>query len=169
VIAKKINGVYSPGARASNWVKYKKSYSSKIHDTIDCLVMGFDYGKGKRTGFGIGAFLVGIYNESKEQYLTIAKIGTGLTDEEWKELKAKSQKSISKIKPENYIVDKMMSCDVWISPSIVVEIKADEITKSPVHTAGLALRFPRLERFRDDKKPIDSTSLEEIQKIFESQ
>jgi len=59
-----------------------------------------------------------------------------------------------------------MVCDVWISPSIVVEIRADEITKSPVHTAGLALRFPRLERFRDDKRETDTTTLSELKKML---
>ena len=62
-----------------------------------------------------------------------------------------------------------MECDVWVTPKIVVEIKADEITKSPVHTAGLALRFPRLEHFRDDKKPEDTTSLNEVEKMYERQ
>ena len=62
-----------------------------------------------------------------------------------------------------------MDCDIWVEPKIVVEIKADEISKSPVHTAGLALRFPRLERFRDDKKPEESTTLNELEKMFQNQ
>lgn len=62
-----------------------------------------------------------------------------------------------------------MNCDVWVKPAIVVEIRADEITKSPVHTAGLALRFPRLERFRDDKNPGDATTLKEIEKMSKNQ
>ncbi len=164
-MAKKIDGVYKPGAREWNWIKYKRSYSSKINDTIDCLVMGYDLGKGKRTVFGIGAFLVGVYDDKKEKFVTIAKIGTGLTDEEWRELKGKSEKLVTKGKQEDYLVDKMMDCDVWLSPQLVVEIRADEITKSPVHTAGLALRFPRLERFRDDKKPQDATSLKEVEEM----
>lgn len=165
IMAKKLTGVYKPGAREWNWIKYKRSYSSKVNDTIDCLVMGYDLGKGKRTAFGIGAFLVGVYDDKKDSFVTIAKIGTGLTDEEWRELKSKSEKYITKAKQENYLVDKMMDCDVWLSPQIVVEIRADEITKSPVHTAGLALRFPRLERFRDDKKAEDATSLKEVMKM----
>lgn len=169
VLAKKIDGVYKPGAREWNWIKYKKSYSANIHDTIDCLVMGYDLGKGKRTVFGIGAFLVGVYDDKSEKFVTIAKIGTGLTDVEWRELKAKSEKVKTKIKQENYDVDKMMECDIWLKPEIVVEIKADEITKSPVHTAGLALRFPRLERFRDDKKAEDATSIAEVKKMFSAQ
>ena len=131
--------------------------------------MGFDLGKGKRVGFGIGAFLVGVLDEKNEQYVTVAKIGTGLTDEEWKELKAKSKIQITKSKPINYLIDKMMECDVWVEPKIVVEIKADEITKSPTHTAGLALRFPRLERFRDDKNPQEVTTIEEVRKMFQRQ
>ena len=187
IIAKKLSGVYKPGAREWNWIKFKRSYSSKIDDTIDCLVMGYDYGKGKRTGFGIGAFLVGVYDKKQDKFLTVAKIGTGLSDEEWKELKVKSQKLKIKSKPALYEVDKMMECDVWVTPSIVVEIKADEITKSPVHTAGrklkasksgkafevdipgFALRFPRLERFREDKRPEDVTSLKELEQLFSKQ
>lgn len=169
VIAKKIDGIYQPGARGWNWIKYKRSYSSKINDTIDCLVMGYDFGKGKRTDFGMGAFLVGVRDEKQDKYVTVAKIGTGLTDEEWKFLKIKTQISKLKDKPINYSVDKAMNCDVWISPAIVVEIKADEITKSPSHTAGLALRFPRLEKFRDDKKPEDMTSLQELEKMYQTQ
>lgn len=165
VLAKKIDGVYKPGAREWNWIKYKRSYSSKINDTIDCLVMGYDLGKGKRTGFGIGAFLVGVLDEKNDRFLTVAKIGTGLTDEEWKKLHVKSSKFKVQKKPSNYLVNKMMDCDAWITPSIVVEIRADEITRSPVHTAGLALRFPRLEKFRDDKGPREVTTLKEIEKI----
>lgn len=165
IIAKKIDGVYKPGAREWNWIKYKRSYSSKINDTIDCLVMGYDFGKGKRTVFGIGAFLVGVYDNKSEKFVTIAKIGTGLTDEEWRQLKAKSEKFKTKTRQSNYSVHKMMECDVWLAPEIVVEIKADEITKSPVHTAELALRFPRLERFRDDKKAEEATTLIEVRKM----
>ena len=80
-----------------------------------------------------------------------------------------------------------MDCDVWLASSIVVEIKADEITRSPVHTAGrtlkpsksgnalevdvpgFALRFPRLQRFRDDKRPEDVTSLQELADMFKAQ
>ncbi|MEK9169534.1 MAG: ATP-dependent DNA ligase, partial [Patescibacteria group bacterium] len=169
VIAKKIDGIYQPGARGWNWIKYKRSYSSKINDTIDCLVMGYDFGKGKRTDFGMGAFLVGVRDEKNDKFVTVAKIGTGLTDVEWRELKIKSSELRIKNKPKNYLVDKMAECDVWVTPKIVVEIKADEITKSPTHTAGLALRFPRLEHFRDDKNPHEVTSLGELEKMHQTQ
>lgn len=184
IIAKKLDGRYQPGARGWNWIKFKRSYSSKIDDTIDCVVLGYDFGKGKRSGFGIGAFMVGVYDEKKDEFQTLAKIGTGLTDDEWRELKIKSEKLRVDKKPLLYNIDTLMNCDVWISPKIVVEIKADEITRSPVHTAGrimktsksgnaqevdvpgYALRFPRLVGFRDDKLPVDATTLEELIKMF---
>ncbi len=187
VVAKKLTGIYQPGARGWNWIKFKRSYSSKIEDTIDCLVLGYDFGKGKRADFGIGAFLVGVYDEKKDTFLTIAKIGTGLLDEEWRQLKKRADQYRTNKKPALYDVDKQMEVDVWVKPSIVVEIKADEITLSPVHTAGrtlkasksgkafdvdvpgFALRFPRLERFRDDKRPEEVTSLGELIKMQKRQ
>ncbi len=187
IVAKKLDGVYQAGARGWNWIKFKRSYSSKIEDTIDCLVMGYDLGKGKRTGFGIGAFLVGVYDEKNDEFTTVAKIGTGLTDEEWRQLQVQSAKLKVEKKPRQYNVDKAMECDVWITPKIVMEIKADEITRSPVHTAGrvmkpsknrqavevdvsgYALRFPRLERFREDKKSEDVTSLKEVMYLYKRQ
>ena len=187
VIAKKLDGVYEPGARDWNWIKYKRSYSSKIEDTIDCLVMGYDLGKGKRTNFGIGAFLVGIYDPGRQEFLTIAKIGTGLTDDEWRRMRKECDRFKIDKKPPVYNVDKQMNVDVWVNPGIVVEIKADEITRSSVHTAGrkmrrtktgqawevdksgFALRFPRLEKFRSDKRPEEVTTLKEMREMFIAQ
>ena len=187
ILAKKLDGTYQAGARGWNWIKLKRSYQSKLEDTVDCVVMGHYAGRGKRTSFGMGAFLIGVYNAQKDMFETIAKIGTGLTDDEWKELFKRSEKIKVSHKPALYEVDKWLEPDVWVNPEIVVEIKADELTRSPVHTAGrimkpsksgsafdvdvpgYALRFPRLERFRDDKKPEDATTLTEIEEIFKLQ
>lgn len=167
IMIKRIDGVYKPGAREWSWIKYKRSYSSKVHDTIDCLVMGYDGGRGKRAGFGIGAILVGVHDRKNDTYKTVAKIGTGLKDNEWKEIKKKADALRVAKKPALYDVDKASEPHIWIKPKIVLEIRADEITRSPVHTAGYALRFPRLERFRDDKRADDTTSLTELKKLFE--
>lgn len=187
ILAKKLGGTYQAGARGWNWIKFKRSYSSHLDDTIDCLIMGYNAGRGKRTIFGLGAFLIGIYDKNKDRYVTIAKIGTGLTDEEWKELYKRAGKLKALERPALYEVDKILLPDVWMEPEIVVEIRADEITRSPVHTAGrklkpsksggafvvdvpgYALRFPRLEKFRDDRKPEDITTLSEVKKMFKGQ
>ena len=166
VMAKKLDGVYQAGARSWNWIKYKKSYSGKIDDTIDALVMGYDFGQGKRNTFGIGDFLIGVYDLKSDTFKTIAKIGTGLTDEEWRTLKLNTKNLTLKTKPTRYDVNKGMDCDVWVEPKLMTVIKADEITKSPIHTAKLALRFPRLVDFREDKAPEDATSLDEVNKMY---
>ena len=166
IIAKKLDGPYQAGARDFNWIKYKKSYhQSALADTVDVVVMGYDVGQGKRSGFGIGDFLVGVYQPKADKYLTVAKVGTGLTDEEWKKLRIKIQDSRLNKKPENYEVTKQMECDFWVKPELVVEIQADEITKSPMHTAGYALRFPRLISFRE-KKPEDATAVNELERMY---
>lgn len=176
IMIKKLDGKYEPGARGWNWIKYKRSHSNKINDTMDCVVMGYDAGKGKRSEFGIGAFLAGVYDQKEDVFKTVAKIGTGLSDDEWRKMKKLCDDVASDKKPALYNVDKTMKVDVWVKPEIVVEIKADEITRSTMHTAGrsgknagYALRFPRLERFRDDKTPEDATSVKEVKAMFESQ
>jgi len=165
-MVKKIDGPYTPGRLGWNWVKFKEAEGSqaKLSDTLDCVVMGYYRGQGKRSQFGIGAFLVGI--RSGSHYLTIAKIGTGLTDEQWREIILRVKNHKSEIKPKQYSdISKILTPDVWVHPHLVVEIAADEITKSPSHSAGFALRFPRLIKFRDDKEPNQVTSIAELKSI----
>ncbi|HRN96553.1 MAG TPA: hypothetical protein PLD54_03855, partial [Candidatus Levybacteria bacterium] len=125
--------------------------------------------------------------EKQDQYVTVAKIGTGLTDDEWRTLAQRGKKLEADVKPPLYVVDKLLIPDIWVEPEIVVEIKADEITRSTIHTAGrvmktsksgsafdvdvqgYALRFPRLEKFRNDRKPEDVTALSEVEKMFSQQ
>lgn len=166
-MCKKLTTVYQAGSRNFNWVKFKKTTEGEMVDTLDCVVMGYYVGKGRRSGFGIGAFLVGVRDGGKIG--TVAKIGTGLSDEQWREMKQRADKLAVKEKPKGYEVDKNLECDAWVESKMVVEIMADEITKSPIHSFGLALRFPRLVKFRDDKKVGQATSKEELKKLFKLQ
>lgn len=169
-LIKKIEAPYKAGARGYHWVKYKKTTEHGVADTIDCLVMGASKGRGRRAGFGTGAFLVGILDpHGGGKFKTVSKIGTGLTDEQWKELDVRSKKLEVREKPKEYEVDRNLNPDIWVRPSLVVEILADEITVSPIHSAGLALRFPRLIRFRDEKNAEQVTSLGELEKLFQMQ
>lgn len=165
VMCKKLSEPYVAGMRNFNWVKFKKTTNSELTDTLDCVVMGYYAGKGKRSGFGIGAFLVGVLGENGK-IGTVAKVGTGLTDEQWLEMKKRADKIKVDKKPAEYEGDKMFNCDVWVEPKIVVEIMADEITRSPSHALGLALRFPRLVRFRDDKEVSEATTIEEMRTMI---
>lgn len=164
VVIKQYASVYQPGRRGWSWVKFKEEEGAtgKLSDTLDCVVMGYYAGQGKRSGFGVGAFLVGVRKGNGNGYATIAKIGTGLTDIQWQELFDRCQKLKVDKMPVEYEVHPQLVPDAWVSPSLVAEIAADELTDSPVHTAGKALRFPRLVRFRDDKAPEQATELSEL-------
>ena len=144
----------------------------EIADTVDCVVMGYTVGRGKRAGFGVGQFLVGVISKSDSKskwgnkILTLTKIGTGLTDEQFRELKTRLTKLEVKEKPREYEAHKNYTPDYWVEPKLVVELAGDDLTKSPTHTSGYALRFPRLVNFRDDKSVAEATTLQEIKTLF---
>jgi len=169
VVVKKTKAGYISGRTGWNWVKMKEVEGTrgKLSDTIDCIIMGFTSGKGKRADFGMGQFLAGIRDGDK--FKTVTKVGTGLTDEQFRELKKRLMKISSVGKPKEYEVDKGLDPDFWVFPKVVVELAADEITVSPKHTAGLALRFPRLIRFRDDKGASDTTTVGELNELLKLQ
>ena len=166
IMVKKPDSLYEAGARAFSWIKFKRNENTDVLDTVDVVVMGYFFGKGVRSEFGIGGFLVGIYDKETNTYQSISKVGSGLTDEEWVKIKSDCDKIMSQDKPKDYDINKDMFPDVWVQPKIVVTIRADEVSISPIHTAGIALRFPRLISFRDDKSSTDTTSLEEIKVIY---
>lgn len=172
-VIKKVDSRYRAGRKGWRWVKIKEKEGErgKLSDSLDCVVLGYYYGKGKRAEFGIGAFLVGVLakedgkSEVENEIKTIAKIGTGLTDDQFAQLKKMADEHRVKTKPANYDVPKELKPDVWVVPEIVVEIAADELTLSPLHTAGKALRFPRLIKFRTDKKWTQATTVVELEGI----
>ena len=169
VVVKRATGNYVSGRTGWNWVKMKEveGKRGKLSDTVDCVVMGYTVGKGKRVDFGVGQFLAGI--KDGDTFKTVTKVGTGLSDEQFRELNERLAKIRSQEKPKDYEVDKDLSPDFWVLPKVVVELAADEITVSPKHTAGFALRFPRLIRFRDDKSTDQITSLTELHNLFKLQ
>ncbi len=170
VVVKKWHSPYEPGRRGYGWVKFKEEEgkSGKLTDTIDAVVMGYYSGEGKRAGFGIGAFLVGV--RRSDSYVTVTKVGTGVTDELWIELKKELNTLKVTEKPKEYAeIEKMLLPDVWVLPKLVVEIAGDDITKSPTHGAGYAIRFPRLVRIRRDKSTTQATGIEELRRMYKNQ
>jgi DNA ligase-1 len=169
VVVKQKNAPYQSGRKGWSWVKMKEAEgtSGKLADTLDVIVMGYYFGRGKRTAFGIGAILVGVYNQSTNAIVTIAKIGTGLSDEQLRQTKEKCDKLKTTKAPAQYQLSKFLYPDVWCLPGFVVEVAADELTRSPVHSAQWALRFPRLVQFREDKTWDQATSLKEVQQLAE--
>lgn len=170
LVVKKYDGPYEAGNRGFSWAKFKREEDGQaLTDTIDCVVLGYNKGTGKRSGFGIGAFLTGIYDEKNDKYLTVAKIGTGLTDKEW--VKIKNEISAVKVRdiPKNVEIEKGLIPDIVCKPEIVVAVRADEISVSPLHSSGYALRFPRMMGYRADKTAEQTTTLSEIRQLHRLQ
>ncbi len=175
IMAKKLDAPYQAGARNYNWVKLKRAQAGELQDTVDCVIIGYIYGRGRRSSLGVGALLVGVYDPERDVFPSITKIGTGLTDAEWREVRERCAPFVSEEKPAR--VESLLQPSVWVEPAVVIEVLADEITRSPVHTAGkgegkqgYALRFPRLVSFRDaDKRPEDSTTVAEVITMYGQQ
>lgn len=175
IMAKRLDSTYQAGARNFNWMKFKRSYQGHLRDTVDVVVVGYLRGRGQRAKFGIGALLSAVYDKKNDRFRTVGKVGSGLTDEEWPRFREKLD-AIS-LEHKHARVDSTMVPDVWVEPKYVIEVQADEITRSPIHTAGMkgdepgyALRFPRVVKSdRTDKSPEDATTEKEIIEMFEKQ
>jgi len=170
------DSIYQAGSRGFLWIKFKRSYQSKMVEPIDVCILGGFYGTGKRAG-KLGGLLVGIYDPKNDVFKTICKVGTGFTDEDLDNLPKILEPY--KIDHKHPRVISNIEADVWYIPAKVIEIIGDEITLSPIHTAaynlirngvGLAIRFPRFTgRFRDDKRAEDATTEEEIIRMYKMQ
>ena len=175
IVAKRLDSTYQAGARNFNWVKLKRNTSGQLNDTIDVVLLGYYRGKGKRAEFGAGALLAGVYDTDADEFVTISKLGTGLSDQGWRDIHQRLSSIELAEKPPG--VRSNFVPDVWLKPAIVAEVLADEITPSPRHTAGMtadgpgfALRFPRIVSLRTaDKRPEDATSVREIREMFNQQ
>src|SRR5438132_292379 len=172
VVAKRLDSPYQAGARNFNWVKLKRNTSGQLNDTIDVVLLGYYRGKGKRAEFGAGALLAGVYDADKDEFVTISKLGTGLSDQGWRDIHQRLTSLEVPEKPAR--VNSLFVPDACLQPQIVAEVLAGEMPPRPRHTAGMtadrpgfALRFPRIVSLRTaDKKPEDATSVREIREMF---
>jgi DNA ligase-1 len=174
VIAKDLGQPYIAGARKFAWIKLKRSYRGQLQDTIDVVIAGYYRGRGSRARFGFGGFLGCVYDAKSDMFKTVAKCGSGFSEEQMAKLKQMLDSIRLDHKPGR--VDSLLTPDVWVEPRYVVTLTADEITESPTHTCGrtkdtgYALRFPRMVSWiREDKKPEDATTVAEIIRMFKMQ
>lgn len=175
IMCKAPAGVYKAGNRGFDWIKYKTDYTAELVDTLDLVAIGAFYGRGRRAGW-YGALLMACRNADTGRFESVCKLGTGFDDETLQGLKDHFATHAAAAKPRD--VDSDMVPDVWFDPAIVMEVQAAEITLSPVHKAawgrhradsGLAARFPRFTRWRDDKGPDQATSTAEVERMYEQQ
>ena len=126
---------YTPGRRGLSWVKLKKAFA-----TLDCVVVGAEYGHGKRNKV-LSDYTFAVRDEATGELKTIGKAYTGLTDAEIEQLTSHFLKTALRQHGRFFEVP----------PDTVLEIAFDRIQPSDRHSSGLALRFPRIVRIRNDK------------------
>jgi len=176
LMIKQPESTYRAGAREYAWVKLKREYQSELADTLDLVIVGALYGRGRRVG-KYGALLLAAYDVNADLFRSTTKVGTGFTDKSLAQFFKDLEKYV--LSHRHPRVDTGMKMDVWFEPKIVIEVIASEITLSPSHTAGinslkegfgLALRFPKFTgKIRDDKKPEDATAVEELITMYKQQ
>ena len=167
---------YRAGSRGSNWLKLKREYRNELGDSLDLIVIGAYFGRGRRTGL-YGTLLLGTYNPEKDNFPSICKVGTGFTDESLDQLYQILSNNVT-LKKNSRIISEM-EADVWLEPELVLEIVASEITLSPIHKTGLdlirknsgfALRFPKFTgKIRYEKAVEDASTVEEVLTLYKRQ
>jgi len=176
LVIKDLESAYRAGAREFAWIKLKREYRSELTDTIDLPIIGAFHGRGRRAG-KYGTYLLGAYDDERNIFTSIAKVGTGFSDEDLEKIPKLLKPLETCVKPRN--VESKMVPDVWFRPQLVIETIASELTLSPIHTAamglirrrsGISLRFPKFTgKIRDDKRAEDATTVQEIVKMYQSQ
>ena len=176
LMLKVLTAPYRAGSRGSNWLKLKREYQNELGDSLDLVVIGAFFGRGRRTG-KYGTLLLATYNSDSDIFPSICKVGTGFSDESLDQLfQILSNKVILKKNPR---VDSSMDADIWFEPELVIEIVASEITLSPIHKTGLdyirkntgfALRFPKFTgKIRAEKMAEDASTDEEVMTLYKNQ
>ena len=153
LMAKKLDSPYTPGVRGKRWFKIKKAL-----EPLDLVVVAAEWGYGRRHNWLSDYYLAARDPETGES-LMVGKTFKGLTDKEiihmtkrLKELAVKEERGL-----------------VVVVPKIVVEVAYNEIQKSPKYKCGMALRFARITRIRDDKSPEEADTIRKVRKIYEKQ
>ena len=176
LMIKQLKSTYRAGNREFAWVKLKREYRSDLADTLDLVIIGALYGRGRRVG-RYGALLLAAYDSKSDMFRSTCKVGAGFTDQHLEQFFDNLETHL--ITHRHARVDTGMEMDVWFEPKVVIEVIASEITLSPSHTAainsirqgfGLALRFPKFTgKIRYDKKPEDATDIEELVSMYKQQ
>ena len=176
LMLKMLDKPYQAGSRGSHWLKLKREYRNELGDSLDLVVIGGFFGKGRRTG-SYGTLLLSTYDENTDTFPSICKVGTGFTDESLDQLyQILNPKTTIKKNPR---IISEMEADVWFEPELVIEIVASEITLSPIHkvardeirkNTGLALRFPKFTgKIRMEKTAEDASTDEEVISLYKGQ
>ncbi|PYN90186.1 MAG: ATP-dependent DNA ligase [Candidatus Rokuibacteriota bacterium] len=150
VVAKDLRSSYEPGGRGKRWFKLK------VAETVDCVIIAVDRGSGRRSQW-LSNYHLAV--RDADTYADVGKTFKGLTDRQFVEMTERLWALA--VSDDGYTVR--------VRPEVVVEVAYNEIQKSPTYRSGMALRFARITRIRDDKAPGQATTLEELRLLYERQ
>ncbi|WXG43926.1 MAG: ATP-dependent DNA ligase [Promethearchaeati archaeon SRVP18_Atabeyarchaeia-1] len=153
LVAKSLNGTYTPGTRGKKWLKIKQ-----VMEPLDLVITEAEYGYGKRHQW-LSDYTLSTRDEETGKFMPIGKTFKGLTDEEIKEMTARL-KSLMLTKRGRKII---------LKPEVVVEVAFNEIQESPKYKSGMALRFARITRIRLDKSPEEADTIKRVRDLYEGQ
>jgi len=176
LMLKVLNAPYRAGLRGGNWLKLKREYQNELGDSLDLVVIGAFFGRGRRTG-KYGTLLLATYNAANDTFPSICKVGTGFTDESLDQLYQILSNKVT-LKKNPRIVSEM-TADIWFQPELIIEVVGSEITLSPIHKtalnvirkgSGFALRFPKFTgKIRIEKSVESASTDEEVISLYKSQ
>jgi DNA ligase 1 len=152
LMAKSLSSNYSIGARGKKWFKIKPA------DKLDVVIVAADWGSGRRVGW-LSNYHLAVRDRDTGEFLVVGKTFKGLTDAEFETITKRLQEL--KTRDGRYTV--------YVKPAVVAEVAYNEVQKSPRYKSGFALRFARISRFRDDKKPEDADTLQRLQQLYDKQ
>lgn len=153
LMAKKLDSPYTPGTRGKRWFKIKP-----VLETLDLVITAAEYGYGRRHDW-LSDYYLAARNTATGEFLNVGKTFKGLTDAEIIDMTGRLKK-LTLREERNRVV---------VLPKIVVEVAYNEIQKSPKYKCGMALRFARISRIRDDKSAEDADTIEKVRQIYEQQ
>ncbi len=158
IMMKSLSAPYKPGNRVGYGIKIKPTM-----DNLDLVVVGADYGEGKRVGW-FSSFHLACYDSDSGKFLTIGKMGTGIKE---KTEEGMSFEALTDMLKPHIVKEKGKS--VVLKPTLLVEVAFEEIQKSSKYSSGFALRFPRLVRLREDRMAEDASTVDEISMLYTGQ
>jgi DNA ligase 1 len=152
VMAKALDAPYEAGNRGASWFKIKR-----IH-TLDLVVLGAEWGNGRRTG-KLSNLHLGAMEPASGEYVMLGKTFKGLTD------------AVLAWQTKEFLSREIRSDagTVYILPELVVEIAFSDLQASTRYPGGFALRLARVKRYRDDKRVEDADTMDAVRKIYAAQ
>ena len=153
LMAKRLDSSYTPGIRGKGWLKIKP-----VLEPLDLIIVSAEYGYGRRLNW-LSDYYLAAHDPTTGRFLPVGKTFKGLTDAELTEM-TRRLKELAVREERGRVI---------VMPKIVVEILYNEIQRSPKYECGMALRFARISRIRDDKTPEEADTIEKVKDIYERQ